>query len=189
MIRVGDIDIDVADRDQILKYIDHVPASRVQDNQVLKHNTGIYVTGIPVDPVSGLASIDYQSAETRGYTKIDVLNNSVYRLVRDRQHLQELLEKQPPWHRLRRQEYFSQIVHIGNHYNLYLQLSEPISSLDQMAQFLALIRPAKRYLVGRSWEEMAREIWLPNADGQYQFKMSHSYSYAHLVVVHMNLLD
>jgi DNA polymerase III alpha subunit len=54
--------------------------------------------------------------------------------------------------------------------------------------FLALIRPAKRYLIGQSWSEVSKTIWDKNTDG-YSFKKSHAVAYAHLVVVHMNLLE
>jgi hypothetical protein len=189
MIRVGDIDIDVADRDQILQHFDHTSASRVQNNVMVKHNTGIYVTNIPADPITKLSSIDYQSAEERGYIKLDIINNSVYRLVESRQHLNQLLNQKPNWNKLQDSDFFQKIVHIGGHYELSLRLREPIQSIDHMAMFLALIRPAKRHLVGQLWSDIARDIWKPDPNGVYGFKKSHSYSYAHLVVVHMNLLS
>ena len=54
--------------------------------------------------------------------------------------------------------------------------------------FLAVIRPAKRDLIGRPWREVAETIWDKNDDA-YSFKRSHAIAYSHLVVVHMNLLD
>jgi hypothetical protein len=189
MIRVGDIDIDVADRDQILQHFDHTPASRVQNDLMVKHNTGVYVTDIPSDPVSKLSSIEYQAAEDRGYVKLDIINNSVYRLVESRQHLNQLLKQTPNWAKLQDPGFFQKIVHIGAHYDLSQRLREPLQSIDHMAMFLALIRPAKRHLVGQLWSDIARDIWKPDPNGVYGFKKSHSYSYAHLVVVHMNLLS
>lgn len=189
MIRVGDIDIDVADRDQILQHFDHIPASRIHDGQFVKHNTGVYITDIPRDTVTGLCSIEYQSAEDRGYVKLDVINNTVYRLVQSRQHLLELLEKIPDWTLLQDPDFFQKVVHIGAHYDLSRRLKEPITNIDHMAMFLALIRPAKRYLVGRSWAEITKDVWQPDPTGVYGFKKAHSYSYAHLVVVHINLLS
>ena len=44
-----DIDIDFANRDQILSTLDHTVAV-LKNNK--KHNTGIYVTEIPKDPVT-----------------------------------------------------------------------------------------------------------------------------------------
>lgn len=189
LIEVGDIDIDVPDRDQLLKEIRHVPAAILRGDNWVKHNTGIYVTDIPVHPVLNISSIDYQLAEQRHYTKIDILNNSVYSLVRDKEHLKELCNTDPPYKRLDNNEFFSQIVHIGNHHSLYLQLAEPVRSIEQMAMFLALIRPAKRNLVGLSWADISKTVWEKNSNGAYGFKKSHSLAYAHLVIVHMNLLN
>jgi hypothetical protein len=36
-----DIDIDVYDRDEVLKFFNHIPASIVGDNKVKKHNSGV----------------------------------------------------------------------------------------------------------------------------------------------------
>ena len=189
MIEVGDIDIDVPNRDQLLKEIKHIPAAILRQNNLVKHNTGIYVTEIPVHPLLNISSIDYQIAEQRGYTKLDILNNSVYSLVRDKEHLEELCKKEPPYQKLDDSKFFSQVVHIGNHYGLYRQLSEPVRSIEQMAMFLALIRPAKRHLVGLSWDEISQTVWEKNSNGVYGFKKSHSFAYAHLVAVHINLLN
>lgn len=66
-------------------------------------------------------------------------------------------------------------------------MPEPIDSIPRLAMFLALIRPAKKHLIGKSWKEVAETIWDKGSDG-YSFKKSHAIAYAHLVVVHMNLL-
>lgn len=185
----GDIDIDVADRNQVLALIAHVPASMIKDHEQVKHNTGIYVCDIPRNPINGYASIDYQTAEQRGYTKLDILNNSVYRLVRDRTHLNQLTQTDPDWKKLDDPDFFSQLVHIGNHYALYKRLADPITNLQHMAMFLALIRPAKRHLVGQPWHQIEQTVWEKSQDGSYGFKKSHGLSYALLVSVHMQLIS
>jgi len=188
-IRPGDIDIDLADRTKILEHIEHVAAAIKKDDTWVKHNTGIYVTAIPKNPVTGYASLDYVQAEERGYIKIDLINNSVYQLVRDRAHLTELVNTAPDWKLLNDPNFFQQVVHIGNHYNLYQKLAQPVSSLEHMAMFLALIRPAKRALVGRPWSWIEKTIWEKSEDGSYGFKKSHAMSYSLLVAVHVNLLS
>ena len=60
--------------------------------------------------------------------------------------------------------------------------------LEQLAAVLAMIRPAKRHLVGRSWDQVMREIWTKSDSGEYAFKRSHAFSYALAVILHMNLL-
>ena len=52
-----DIDIDFANRDQILSTLDHTVAV-LKNNK--KHNTGVYVTEIPKDPVTNYCTIDYK---------------------------------------------------------------------------------------------------------------------------------
>jgi hypothetical protein len=188
MNRDFDIDLDFANRDQALKLIDHVPAMMLQDGQRVKHNTGVYVNPMPSDPLTGLATIDYKLAEELGYVKLDLLNNSVYTLVNSPQHLDQLLEQQPDWNRLSDRSFVEQVVHINGHWDLLQQMPEPINSIGRMAMFLAVIRPAKRHLAGKTWSEVARTVWNRPTDGSYYFKKAHSVSYAHLVAIHMNLL-
>lgn len=180
-----DIDIDVGNRDQLLKLIKHTPAAIDRKGQSIKHNTGIYVNPIPADPVTGISNIDYQMAEQLGYIKLDILNVHVYNQIRDNDHLDQLLAGEPDWSQLHDPQFVQKLIHLNNHYDL-LQQHFP-DTMDKLAMVLALIRPSKRYLVGKSWREIANEIWLKPADGYY-FKKSHSYSYALLVMVHMNLL-
>jgi len=69
-----DIDIDFVDRDQALTLFEHIPASRLDNNRLVKHNTGVYLHAVPVDAVSGLCQIPYEQAEEQKYFKIDFLN-------------------------------------------------------------------------------------------------------------------
>ena len=62
-----DIDIDFADRNEILARLKHRLA-KLENGK--KHNTGVYVTEIPHNSVDGLSTIDYETAEDRGYSKI-----------------------------------------------------------------------------------------------------------------------
>jgi hypothetical protein len=185
----SDIDIDVADRDQALAYVKHIPASIIKDNKSSGHNTGVYFTEIPIDPLSERASIDYEAAEERNYIKVDVLNVGVYQHVKSEQHLLELMQQEPPWDKLYDSEFCSKLIHIGAHYDTLIRMPEAVNSIPRLAMFLAVIRPAKRHLIGRTWREVAETIWEKPSDNSYYFKKSHSIGYAHLVVVHMNLLN
>lgn len=184
----SDIDIDLGDRTQALAHISHVPASILRDGKLVKHNSGIYVTDIPVDPFTGQASIDYQAAELRGYVKLDLLNVSLYTQIKSEEHLTELMNQEPAWDKLYDPEFFARLIHVGSHYDLLLKCPEAVNTIPRMAMFLALIRPGKRHLIGKTWREVAVTVWDKTEDDVYFFKKSHSISYAHLVVVHMNLL-
>lgn len=183
----ADIDIDFADREQVLKHIQHIPAAIHRNGDWIKHNTGIYVNPIPADPFDHMANIDYMIAEDMGYIKLDLLNVHVYSKVKDEAHLDQLIAQQPMWEMLTHREFVEQVIHIGNHYDLLQKMPEPVDSVARMAMFIALIRPGKRYLVGKSWRDVAEHIWDKTEDA-YSFKKSHSVAYAHLVVLHMNLL-
>jgi hypothetical protein len=182
----SDIDIDFGNRDKILEHIKHVPASMRNVTPIRKHATGIYVSDIPYDGINDMANIDYKEAEDRGYIKLDLLNVHIYESVKDEQHLVTLMSD-PDWSKLSDRSFVEQLVHLGNNYNNIMKMPEPINSIPRLAMFLAVIRPAKRHLIGLSWSEVAKTVW-DKVDGEYAFKKSHSIAYATLVVTHMNLL-
>jgi hypothetical protein len=184
----SDIDIDFGDRTRALSLLKHTPASILRDGNMIAHNTGVYATDIPVDPFTGRASIDYESAENRGYMKLDFLNVSLYTQIKSEMHLQQLIAQEPEWDRLYDPEYCAKLIHIGNHYDTLVKMPEAVNSIPRMAMLLAVIRPAKRHLIGRTWGEVVETVWDRPADDGYFFKKSHSLAYAHLVTVNMNLL-
>ena len=182
----SDIDIDFADREQVLNLLNVTPAGIIRDGKLTKHNTGVYATDIPVDPFVGSASLDYNVAEDRGYMKLDLLNVHVYKQVRDESHLIELMQE-PDWTKLYDPAICSQLIHINNHLDTLLKMPEPVDSIPRLAMFLAVIRPAKRHLIGKTWKEVAETVW-DKVEGEYAFKKSHSLAYSTLVVVNLNLL-
>jgi len=184
----ADIDIDFADREHILKLIRHTPARQITDGRVRRHNSGVYVTDIPHDPVNHCAAIDYESAESRGYFKLDFLNMSVYQLIRDQLHYDQLLAQPPTWSRLWTDSaWASQLVHVGNYTDL-LQKMRP-DSITRMAAFISVIRPGKAHLQGQHWDQVFESVWDGDTSRGYTFKKSHSLSYAMLVALHMSLLS
>lgn len=184
----ADIDIDVPDREQILALIPHVRAAIRRDDQVRRHNSGVYVTEIPYDAINDCAALDYQAAEQRGYFKIDFLNQSVYQLIRDPDHLQTALQQDPPWQRLWQDpDWASQVVHVGSYTSLLADMQP--DSIPRMAAFISIIRPGKAYLQRRPWSEVFASVWDGDASRGFAFKKSHAISYAQLVALHMVLLD
>jgi len=184
----ADIDIDFADRDSVLKLIRYTPARQLHQGQVRRHNSGVYVTDIPYDPIHNCAALDYEEAEQRGYFKIDLLNMSVYQLVKNPEHYQAMLTATPPWDRLYQDtEWARQLVHVGNYTDL-LKNMRP-STVPQMAAFISIIRPGKAHLQNQSWTDVFATVWDSDDSQGYTFKKSHSLSYAMLVVLHMNLLN
>lgn len=178
-----DIDIDFADRDIVLDKIKHRVAKLSTGK---KHNTGIYVTEVPHNPVDNLSTLDYETAEDRGYFKLDFLNVSLYKDIKDEQHLLELMHKEPLWDLLTKPEFSNQLFHVGEHSTI-LQTMKP-QSITQLASVLAIIRPAKRHLLGKPWDTVMKEVWTKPKNGEYYFKKAHAVAYAHAIVVQMNLI-
>jgi len=187
MVMSADIDLDLADREQVLKLISAVPARQLVQGQVRKHNSGVYITDIPYDPVNQCAAIDYEEAERRGYFKIDLLNMSVYQLIKSPEQYKEMLAKEPPWERLWTDpKWAKQLVHIGNYTDLLAKMKP--DSIPRMAAFIAIIRPGKAHLQNQPWAEVFKTVWDGDDSKGFVFKKSHSISYSALVALHMNLL-
>jgi hypothetical protein len=184
----ADIDIDLADREQLLQLIRATPARQTTQGQVRRHNSGVYVTDIPYDPINECAAIDYETAEQLGYFKIDLLNMSVYHLVKSPEHYEELLAQEPNWPRLWNDpEWAKQLVHVGNYSDL-LQSMKP-DNIPRMAAFISIIRPGKAHLQNRPWAEVFETVWDGDDSRGFVFKHAHAIGYAALVALHMNLLN
>lgn len=184
----ADIDLDLADRSQLMKLIECVPARQMHQGQVRKHNSGVYVTDIPYDPINECATLDYEEAEKRGYFKIDLLNMSVYQLVNSPEHYEELLAQEPNWSRLWTDpEWAKQLVHVGNYTDLLASMKP--DSIPRMAAFISIIRPGKAHLQNCPWAEVFDSVWNGDDSKGFVFKKAHALGYSKLVALHMNLLD
>ena len=177
-----DIDIDFADRTKALNVFKHVTASIGEK----KHNTGIYVTNIPNNPLTGLSTIEYKEAEDRGYFKIDFLNVSVYEGVRNREHLLLLMNQEPLWDLLEQDDFVNLLFHVNGHGTILREMKP--KTVEQLAAVLAMIRPAKRHLIGQDWDTVMKEVWVKPDNAEYYFKKAHAVAYAQVVVVQMNLI-
>lgn len=184
----ADIDIDLADRDQLLQLIHATPARQLHQGQVRRHNSGVYATDIPYDPVNACAAIDYEQAEQLGYFKIDLLNMTVYQLIQSPEHYAQVLEQDPPWSRLWTDtEWSTQLVHIGNYTEL-LKSMRP-DSIPRMAAFISIIRPGKAHLQNQPWDQVFESVWDGDSSRGFVFKKSHALGYSKLVTLHMNLIN
>jgi hypothetical protein len=178
-----DIDIDFRSRNEILNILPHRTAQLPSGK---KHNTGVYVTEIPHNPVNNQATIDHKEAEQRGYFKLDFLNVSIYEDIRNDAHLQKLMKKEPLWELLKYDEFVNQLFHLKGHGKVTRQHCP--TSVEQLAAVLAMIRPAKRHLIGTDWTTILNHVWTKPENGEYHYKRSHATAYAVTVKLHMNLL-
>jgi hypothetical protein len=181
-----DIDIDFVDRDSALDLFKHIKASRTDDGKLVKHNTGVYLHEVPVNAIEDLCAVPYEEAEDRGYFKVDFLNVGIYKGVRDEAHLIQLMGTEPLWDLLLDDEFIQNLFHVNGHGSI-LRQSKP-ESIEQLAAVLAMIRPAKRYLIGKNWTTVMAEVWTKPENEDYFFKKSHATAYAVAIVVQMNLI-
>jgi hypothetical protein len=181
-----DIDIDFVDRDSALDLFKHIKASRTDEGKLVKHNTGVYLHEVPVNAIEDLCAVPYEDAEDRGYFKVDFLNVGIYKGVRDEAHLVELMNREPLWDLLLEDDFSANLFHVNGHGDI-LRQTKP-ESIQELAAVLAMIRPAKRYLIGKDWNIVMSEVWTKPENADYFFKKSHATAYAAAIVVQMNLI-
>jgi hypothetical protein len=181
-----DIDIDFTDRDSALKLFKHIGASRVENNRLVKHNTGIYMHEVPVNALTGLCAVPYDTAEQREYFKIDFLNVGLYKGIKDEDHLAYLMNQEPLWDLLLQDDFTSLLFHVNGHGSILKEMQP--KNIEQLAAVLGMIRPAKRHLIGKDWTTVMSEVWTKPETDDYYFKKSHATAYAVAIVVQMNLI-
>lgn len=181
-----DIDIDFPNREQALSLFKHVVASRNDNGKLVKHNTGVYFHSAPVNAETGICSIPYDVAEDQGFFKIDFLNVSIYNGIKDETHLIQLMNQEPVWDLLEQDDFVSLLFHVNGHGSILREMKP--KSIEQLAAVLAMIRPAKRHLIGKDWSSVMQDVWVKPTSEDYFFKKSHATAYAVAVVVQMNLI-
>jgi len=181
-----DIDIDFIDRDAALKLFKHVKASRVDNGKLVKHNTGVYLHEVPMSAPEALCAVPYDQADKAGYFKIDFLNVGIYKGVQNEEHLTQLMETKPLWDLLEQDEFCNLLFHVNGHGSILRQMKP--RCIQELAAVLAMIRPAKRYLIGKDWTTVMNEVWMKPESDEYYFKKSHATAYAVAITVQMNLI-
>ena len=181
-----DIDIDFEDREKALTLFKHVRASRTESDKLVKHNTGVYFHEVPVNALTNLCAVPYDVAEERGYFKIDFLNVNIYKGIQSEEQLIDLMNREPLWDLLEDDSFNNLLFHVNGHGGILRQMKP--RSIEQLAAVLAMIRPAKRYLIGQDWKKVTDEVWAKPAGDEYFFKKSHAIAYATAIVVQMNLI-
>ena len=111
----------------------------------------------------------------------------MYEKITSEKELIRLLAVEPLWDLLTQKEFCDLIFHVNGYHNLIARLKP--KSIEELAMFLALLRPGKKHLVPvvdeKGFEAIKDEIWVKTED-TYSFKKSHAIAYAHAIVVQMN---
>jgi DNA polymerase III alpha subunit len=139
-----------------------------------------------VNPYTSWCSVDYKEADELGFFKVDLLNVSLYQKVQSKEHLDRLANQEPLWDLLQDNDFVNLLFHLNGHGEV-LKKTCP-TSVEQLAAVLAMIRPAKRYLIGKPWTTITKEVWTKPENDDYFFKKSHATAYAVAIVAQMNLI-
>lgn len=185
-----DIDIDVKSSFVPKDVFDIVHASIVENGDLRKHPAGVYFQIMPVDYDTNLAAIPYDKAEELGYFKIDMLHLSLLNNFVNKAEIKELLKQEPDWAMLEDKNIVTQLFQIKKHFDVVSQVKP--TSVEELADVLALIRPNKRnlleaYLKAR---KTVREKYLYVRDegDRTSFRKSHAIAYALTIKLQMNYL-
>jgi len=192
-LSLPDIDIDVLDRTEALAGIarDRPRASMLINGELKKHPTGVFFQNMPVDPTTKFAAFPSGKKsgsldEAFGFVKIDLIPNSALSGVRDPAHMDEILLRRVDWSAFEREEIVTQLHHINNYFEI-VGAYQP-QSIEDLAALIALIRPAKQYLIGEQWPVLHKSIWKKEAGDAYFFKKSHAIAFALLIVVQLQVM-
>jgi hypothetical protein len=165
-----------------------VYASRVQNNELLKHPVGVHFQNIPIDPVTKLSAIPYNQISEYEYYKIDMLHISVLDVFDNKDQIKKLLKKAPNWDLLLNPDHTHKLFQLNKQYELLHQVRP--RSIIELADCIALIRPGKRFLLNKylTHRESTRAlIYQKQHDSDY--KKSHAIAYAHIVVLQLHLIQ
>lgn len=185
-----DIDIDFKTKFTPTEVFDQaITASRVVNNELVKHPCGHYFQHIPVDPITGLSAIPYEDAEELGFFKIDFLHLSTLDIFTSKDQIRELIKIEPDWSLLEREDVVVKLFQISKQFELVNQLRP--KSVVELADCIALIRPGKKYLIPAYLQDkdaVRPELYKRVNDGYY-FKKSHAISYALTIVLQLHLIE
>jgi DNA polymerase III alpha subunit len=170
-----------------------IQASMIKNDQLIKHPCGFFMQSMAMDSVTKLAAIPYEEAEVVGYTKIDFLHLSLLDIITSKQELKELSNKEPDWELLQDRQQVRKLLHIHNQFEL-VQRIKP-TSVQELADILALMRPSKTYLISQyvfdigNRDKIRVKLYQEPIDGGVWFKKSHSIAYSLNIVVQLNLIS
>lgn len=185
---IPDVDLDVADHDAAAAVLQPyaVPASLIEAGRQVRHNVGVYLQRVPVNPLNELAVFPTKYAQDLGYYKFDILTNRVYKQVSSMEELRRLVLEPIDWHWFDDVGFVRSLVQLSNEAELVVRYKP--RSIMSLACLIALIRPGKRYLIGESWSVISEKIWLKEpAERGPMFKKSHAVAYSLLVGVDARL--
>lgn len=182
-----DIDIDISPKfkpDSLFK-IAH--ASTVENGELKKHIVGVYFQTMPIDPLTGVATIPYKEAQEHGFFKIDMLNLNILDNFESKDEIRELLKIEPDWTLLENPEVVEKLFHLARHFET-IQKIKP-KSVSDLADCLAIIRPNKIKLAdkyAKNKKAVIKELYTKRDASD--LRKSHAVPYALLIVLQLHLI-
>ena len=188
-----DIDIDCKTSFDPTTIFDVVPASMVKDGELVKHPVGVYFQKIPRDKITGLSAIPYEQAEELGYFKIDFLHLSLLDNFDSKHEIRTLARIPPDWNLLKDTQVVAKLFQLANHFKVVHSIQP--TSIQELADCIALIRPSKRHLISKYVEatpkvrDKIRSILYRRDEGDtISFRRGHAISYAVTIVLQLHLI-
>ena len=139
--------------------------------------------------MSGLAAIPFREAEELGYFKIDFLHLTLLDHFETKEQIRVLSNTEPDWSLLLHKDVVPKLFQIHRYYDLINKVKP--TSVQALADCIALIRPAKRHLLDayvKCPDVIRQELYSKPTDGKYHFKRSHSIAYAVTIVLQLHLI-
>lgn len=171
-----DIDIDISNKFKPSKQ--WIRASINNDGELTPHNSGYYTYDIPyINENNKLSIISYDTLDDAKINKVDFLRNSFYNKFTFQYEIDELIDVEIDWNILKDETIVTKVSHINNYFKKLQQFN--IKSIEDMADFLALIRPGKSHLLDAyitDRESIRSVLYTPT--NSYYYKKSHAYAYA-----------
>lgn len=186
-----DIDIDLKpDFNPIDIFPKWTKASMRQNEEIRAHPCGVYAQRVAKNPLTGTAAVTYENAEELELFKIDFLHNTVYSFFQSKEEIDTLLALEPSWQILLMPSEQSKLFQLSKHGDI-LQKIRP-SSIEELADVLALIRPGKRELLNlylSNKYSTRKLLYGKDKNGGYSFKKSHAIAYAMVIVLQLHLIE
>jgi hypothetical protein len=185
---IPDVDIDVFTSIERERYGIRAIIYDSDNQRITPHPCGVYFPdcGIPIDKETDMASLDYKQAEDIGFMKVDLLSNTVYDGFVNKQEVLDALHADVDWSRFREYDFVKSLPQLSEHVELVMDIKP--ESIDDLADILALIRPAKRQFIDDykvNKDEVRKKLYIKTGKG-IMFKKSHAYAYAAMLICFIN---
>jgi hypothetical protein len=191
MTKLPDIDIDLPTSFDVKAVFPSVTkASMLKDNRFVKHPCGVYFQEVPTDPDTKLCAIPYDKAPEFGLAKIDFLHLSLLDHFKDKDEIRSLMRKKPDWSILWDPRHTSKLFHLHRHHAVLVKVKP--RSVIELADCVALIRPAKKHLIDQYCQDKYKirpQLYRGLDEDKSSFKRSHAIAYATNIVLQLHLIE